>query len=91
MSWKIRLDDDYGITSDSRQFTLCRIGNSINKETGKTEEKWVGKRFGSLSTIIKCYRNENIRNENVTNFKEVVKLLEEQDKKIDKITEDLGL
>ena len=92
MAWKVKLDEDYGMTSDSRQFILCKIGKKYNKQKGEMEEDWRGIKFVSSEVkVLRQYIAIKKKEANVRNLDEIVEINKEMDRKFEELRERLGV
>lgn len=89
---KIPIDDKWGISSDERQYYLAERSTRKNKEGKEVEyyrTKWS---YGHISGVLKAYKEIILRTKpDITNFKQIAEMVEELDKKIDKISKELGV
>lgn len=84
----IKLDDNYKVTADSKQYTLQKT--SVAK-SGDNEGKEVATSVGFYRTIaqaLKSYKELSIRESDVTTIDEVLGLVRSIDTKIDEILGD---
>lgn len=80
---KIKIDDNYQITADSRQYILQE--NKVVLEGEKKGNQWIVNLgyYGTITQALKGYKELQIRNSNVSNVDELLKFMKELDKKIE--------
>ncbi|PAD70553.1 hypothetical protein CHH83_01760 [Bacillus sp. 7586-K] len=86
--FKLELDDRYFIVADKMNFTLCRIDDVKDKQTGEItgqREKEIG-HFGlHLDQALKRYATERIRDIDKVNVEELVSVLNGLKSHIEKV------
>lgn len=80
----IQLDEEYRITSDSRNYILEKRSSEPNENTGEyswRQIKWTS----SLSNMLKIWKELKIRTSDSTTIYEILEVVKKTDKEIDKI------
>lgn len=90
MSLNFKLDENYKISSDSRNFTLEKLHDVADRETGKTKKVWkdVGY-YWSLGHLLDRYANEHLRDVGDTDVKKLIVMVRELHNHVEKIGEQL--
>lgn len=80
---KIKIDDDYQVTADSRQYILQE--NKVVLEGEKKGNQWIVNLgyYGTITQALKGYKELRIRNSNVSTVEELLKFIKGLDEKIE--------
>lgn len=80
---KIQIDDNYQIVSDSMQYILQETKEVMEGENkGLPYVTNVGY-YGKIYSVLRSYKELQIRNSNVTTIKELMDLIKSLDEKIE--------
>lgn len=80
---KIKIDDKYSITSDSRQYLLQETKVVTEGEKKGEEYEVTAGYFGTIAGALKGYKELQIRTSNIGTISELMDLIKELDKKIE--------
>ncbi|MFW6377377.1 MAG: hypothetical protein ACOCZ5_01900 [bacterium] len=93
MSWKVKIDDEYGIKTDSNgNYSLCKFVDTFDKNKGEKIEQWNGfahfhDEIGALEKYIEIQK----LNANITELSEIKGLYEELNNRFDELRKELGV
>jgi len=86
---RIKINDNWGISSDRYQYSLCKISEDKNGE-----EKFIGisHTYDTIGEVLEDYIKIRIRsNEDITQFKEIIEMEKELLEEVKEIKEELNI
>lgn len=85
---KIKINNDWGITSDRYQYSLCKIG----KEDGEEKFRPISHTYQTIGEVLEDYIKIRVRIEDgITEFKEIIELEKELLEEIQDIKKELNI
>ncbi len=84
----LKIDNNYGISADSNSYSLIRMQDSTNKDTGETKEVQINLGYytsieSALKGYIKAEIRKDIANEDIREIKELIKKVQELEKTVE--------